>query len=1068
MKTILRMRWLVLALWLAAVAALALTAPNMADLVREKGQITVPNGYSSSNANEWLNEMSAQDDSGSKGQSTALVFHSDRKLTQDQLDEIKQGIESLKAQGSQLGVTGVTSSFDNPELADQMVSKDGKTVLALVNVDLEGREASAVSDSLYDALSTVKVEHYFTGGWMIEEDVVQSSESGLKKTELITVGFILIILFVVFRSAIAPFIPLFAVGISYVAAQSVVSYLVRYLDFPLSNFTQIFMVAIMFGIGTDYCILLISRFKEELAHNGGDKTQAILTTYRTAGRTVLVSGLAVLVGFSAIGFSTFGLYRSAVAVAVGVAVLLIALVTLVPFFMATLGKAIFWPSRGALEHKPNAMWGALGSFSLKRPLWALVVLAVILVPFLSMYKGTISFDSLDEIGSKYNSVKAFNVIADSFGPGEALPTTVVLKSDKPLDSSEGLAAIEEATRELGKVDGVEAVRSATRPTGEALGDFQVSNQASALDDGLTQGANGIGQVAQGLSDAGKQLEGNASKLSGAASGARQLANGTEDLKKGIDQLGDGLKRIEQGLRDGSAGAGQLKQGLRDAKASADKLAAAGKELSANYAKLESGLGTLSKSYGDLAASQKSLVSGLADLGQGLGSLADQHPELQQDDGFKQAQSALSQLQTNASGIQSGLERLNGQLAGVTAGLTQANGALSQAAAGQAKLAAGLQTLADGIASLQSGIDQAAAGQGQIIAQIPGVSGGADKIASGQKELADGFIQLNSQLDQLTSGLNQSVDGLNQVTSGLSSAQGYLGQLSSGSNGELGGWLVPNEALQNADFQTALDTYLSKDRKLAKIDVVFSQNPYASETLDHVDELKAAVDRALKGSAFSQTQVSIGGVSSMNNDLRHISSGDYSRTVILMLIGIALILIALFRSIVIPLYIILSLIGTYYTSMAMTELIFVRILGHAGVTWTTPFFGFVLLLALGVDYSIFLMDRFRENRHLPPQEAILQAMKSMGSVILSAAVILGGTFAAMLPSGVMTLLQVATVVLCGLFLYAVVILPLFIPVMVRTFGEANGWPFMNRQGRDSSDGFAPPVPSARSDAGRING
>jgi len=105
-----------------------------------------------------------------------------------------------------------------------------------------------------------------------------------------------------------------------------------------------------------------------------------------------------------------------VAVAVGVAVLLIALVTLVPFFMAALGKVIFWPSKGSLEHKENFLWGIVGKFSLTRPLWALVILAVIVVPFLSAYKGTITFNSMDELGDKYNSVKAFNLIADSFGP----------------------------------------------------------------------------------------------------------------------------------------------------------------------------------------------------------------------------------------------------------------------------------------------------------------------------------------------------------------------------------------------------------------------------------------------------------------------------------------------------------------------------------------------------------------------------------------------------------------------------------------------------------------------------
>jgi RND superfamily putative drug exporter len=84
------------------------------------------------------------------------------------------------------------------------------------------------------------------------------------------------------------------------------------------------------------------------------------------------------------------------------------------------------------------------------------------------------------------------------------------------------------------------------------------------------------------------------------------------------------------------------------------------------------------------------------------------------------------------------------------------------------------------------------------------------------------------------------------------------------------------------------------------------------------------------------------------------------------------------------------------------------------------------------------------------------MQNMGTIIMSAALILGGTFAAMLPSGVMSLLQIATIVLCGLFLYAMVMLPLFIPVMVRVFGEANWWPFMKQKKPDSLSVPAPIV------------
>ena len=235
--------------------------------------------------------------------------------------------------------------------------------------------------------------------------------------------------------------------------------------------------------------------------------------------------------------------------------------------------------------------------------------------------------------------------------------------------------------------------------------------------------------------------------------------------------------------------------------------------------------------------------------------------------------------------------------------------------------------------------------------------------------------------------------------------------------------------------------MSKDRKVMTIDVIFNKNPYSNEALDRIPEIKDTVERVVKDTKLENAEVAVGGVSSMHHDLDKISQADYSRTVVLMLIGITLILIILFRSIIMPLYLIGSLILTYYTSMALAEVIFVNWLGYTGISWAVPFFAFVIFIALGIDYSIFLMDRFNEFKQMPVEQAILEAMKKMGTVIISAAVILGGTFAAMMPAGVLSLLEIAAILLIGLSLYALVILPLFVPVMVKTFGEANWWPFI---------------------------
>lgn len=1040
MKWILKAKWAVFIAWLVVTIALVIIAPNLGDLVRDKGQINVPDGYSSTQAEALISSMS-NDESG--GQSTALVFHDEQGFTDEQLSEVELTLRALQEQGEQLGIVSVHTHFDTPELAEQMYSADNRTVLALLYVDIGDRTPDEARNDLYAALESSSVEHYLTGNWIIVEDVIQSSESGLKKTEFITVGFILFILFIVFRSAAAPFVPLLTVGISYLVSQSIVAYLAHYWDFPLSNFTQIFMVAILFGIGTDYCILLISRFKEEYAEKQQIEA-AVIATYRTAGKTVLFSSAAVLVGFTSIGFSTFILYRSAVAVAVGIAVMLIAIYTLVPFFLAVLGKGLFWPVKGNIEHKQSALWGRVGTFSLTKPMRAVLILVVIIAPLLVSQKGLISFSSLDEIGDKYDSVKGFNIIAESFGPGEAMPTTVVVKTTQPLDNPEGLSLIELTTRELLKVEGVNKVRSATRPVGDILEDFLVADQVELLEQGIEDGNEGLVQIGSGLSEASQALSDNAPQLLEAADGAQQLAEGTRGIQSGVTELSAGLAQLTAGVKEGTVGADQLAAGLQQAKNSAIELAAANQTLLKGYQTATSGLSDLSGGYQAIATEQTKLAAGLLGVEQGLQGLAAAHPDLQSDELYQQLVGTVSQLSQGASALGSQVEQLNNALGSIQGGLTQANDGYQQAIAGQTALGDGLQQFIDGLHQLSSGLKQVSNGQDTIVQKLPSMDEGLEQLASAQGELQTGFTNIEDQLAELTNGLDQSVDGLEQVREGFSSATAYLQGLTNSPDKQLTGWYIPKEAIESDEFQEALDNYMSTDRQVTTFDIVFSSNPYSHEAMEQIDSLSNVVRTVFDDTTYSDAEVYVGGVTSINHDLNVISDEDYNRTMLLMLVGIFLVLLILFRSIVIPIYIVVSLLITFYTSLAITELIYVQLFGLSGVSWAVPFFGFVILLALGVDYSIFLMDRFKENRHMGSHEALLEAMKSMGSVIISAAIILGGTFAAMLPSGVMSLLQIATLVLCGLFLYAVVMLPLFIPVMVKLFGKYNWWPFMKKE------------------------
>ena len=1029
MYSIIKRKWLVIVVWIAVAAGLLMAAPNMADLVRDKGQITVPEEYSSTLAGDIMQEVQKQEGGGDETQ-VALVFHNDKKLTGEEIKEAEKAIRTLEEKSGEMGITEILTHFNEESLKEQLVSEDGKSILASVNVSWNDREPAELSEELYSAIDDVKVDHYYTSEWLINEDLMNSSQEGLKKTEGITVVFILVVLLLVFRSVVAPIIPLMTVGFTYLASQSIVAFLVDRLDFPISNYTQIFLVAILFGIGTDYCILLLSRFKEELSYNEST-ADAIVATYRNAGRTVFFSGLAVMIGFAAIGFSQFILYQSAAAVAIGVAILLIALFTIVPFFMAVLGQKIFWPSKKSAEHGESRLWGTVGRFSLARPFLALLIVAAVCVPFLVTYDGELSYNSLEEIGGDVNSIKAFNAIADSFGPGESMPTQIVLKNDEEMDSAEYIGLAEKISREVEKVDLVDTVRSVTRPTGEPIEDFFVAKQAETLEEGLGEGKDGLNKISDGLNEASSELSKSEPELQNATKGINDLISGTNEIKSGLGEIQTNLAKIEDGIRQGSAGSDQIKDGLEKSKAGVEKL-------TANYQKLLNG-------YQDTQEGLTQLQAGYAKVGSGLGEISAANDNLYKHLEANYDLKTDRTYQTYKQAIQKNLGELTGALTELNSGLTQLNSGIAEANNGfgvilneQSNLSAGLQQLIDGIEAQQAGLNQLADGQGQIVNNFPKLTNGLAGINGGQEQLLAGFGDLGGQISQLTDGLGQSADGLEQVSEGLGSAQDYLAGLSNSEN--MDGFYLPPEVLEDEEFAQVFDVYLSEDRKVMTMDVVLEANPYSNEAINQVDEIKAAVERATKDTKLENAVVAVGGITSTNADLSTMSDQDYSRTVVLMLLGISIILVFLFRSIIMPIYLIGSLILTYYTSMAMNEAIFVNLLGYSGISWAVPFFAFVILVALGVDYSIFLMDRFNEYRDLSIADAMLLSMKKMGTVIISAAVILGGTFAAMMPSGMLSLLQIASIVLVGLMLYALVVLPLFIPVMVKNFGQANWWPF----------------------------
>ncbi|MFV0560570.1 MAG: MMPL family transporter [Enterococcus sp.] len=863
--------------WIALLAISLVTMPNISSLVREKGQITLPDDVQSQVATTINQKMT----NSKNGTEIIAVFHSDDKLTDKENKQINQKITDLKENQDTYKIDSITSAQDNTETKEQVVSKDKTTQLALITLkDKTSLESQVAKIQKELAISDLDVS--ITGSDVLNDEFSKTTEEGIKKTEIIAALFIFVVLILVFRSPIVPVLSLSTVGISLVVSLNIIMNLAKYVDFPISNFTQVFLVVVLFGIGTDYNILLYDHFKEELSRDLAIDS-AVKNARNKAGRTILYSGSAVLIGFVVLALAKFQFYQSAVGVAIGVAVLLLNLLTLNPFFMRNLGKKMFWPSKNFNGSSSSKLWHGLAKFAVNKPAITLALIALFTVPFALNYNQTLNYNNADEIPDSNSAKSGYLTIQDHFSKGMTAPTTLYIESDSSLVNQEDLATIDQLTDYLAAEDNVKTVTSVTRPSGDKIDAFYLDQQLATITDNLTKVSDGLNTIEDGLNQAGTQLQ----------------SSNTEQQTASIQELTDGAASLQTG--------------------------------------------------------SEQLASGINQYTQGVDTLG-------------------SQLGTSAQAL--------------TSSSTQLTTSAQQVASGAAQVNAGVQ---------------------QVNEQLQSVS---------------------TQSTQLSSGLTNATTGLEQAKDGLASIKSYLNEMGESYVGDE--FYIPKDSLNASELQPSYDMYLSDNRKIAKITLVLKNDPSTLKSAQTIEQLTQDTKAKIKGTSLENAKIAFGGQSSQTNDLETLANSDFNRTVCIMLIGIGIALIFVTHSVIQPLAIILTLGIAYISSLGITKLLSSVLIGKDLLTWNTPFFSFIMLVALGVDYSIFLMMRYRDSRKnegVPPVQGIIEASTVIGAVVLSAAVILGGTFAALIPSGVTTLIQVALTVIIGLVLL-VFLLPLVLSAVIK--------------------------------------
>lgn len=982
---IVRLRWPIIFAWIVAVAAVILWLPKLPSVVSHQSTTYLPNSATSVEASNLANQVDPQHQS----QGTVIVAIRDAGgLTSSDEQYLTRTLSSIEQRKAEYKVTYVQDKSNQPkDVASKFVSKDHTTEIAVVGLasSVTNPTLSATLTHFYAAFNRAPshLKVYFTGDVPIQEADIQTSQQAASKTELVTVVLVLTILLLVFRSLLAPLVTLFAIGLSYLVSSGVVALAAEH-GLPVSTFTQTFLIAILFGAGTDYTIILLNRFREELTKTH-DKEEALVSAIGAVSKTVIYSSLTVFIAFAVLYFAKFGLYRSAVGVSIGVLITVITCLTFIPALMSLLGCALYWPRRPkpGTEHKPSRIWGLTSDIATRRPWLVLLVLVIVLAPIASFFSNDRTFNPMYDIPNA-RAVTGFHVIANSFGNGQAMPTTVVLQSPNNLRSSDGLATINNISRQLGALPGVSEVDSATQPLGSPVKHFEVSNQNE-------QAALGLNQIQSGLGQLSAQLKKGASGSAKAITGANQLANGSSQVTTGTVGIQTGAASLAANTGHLTSGAQSLASGLNQTSTSA---------------------GQLSSGTKNLANSQQKLASAAATLANAIAAYGKSNPT-----------TALSPRWQE-------IEQLAQQLSQGTGQSAQAS---SQVAGGAGQLSAALTRLQDGASGLASGSNQLSAGASKL-------ASGASQVTVGSQQVSQGLKQFSSSVGGMAQGLTQASSGASQLQRGVTQVQSFLQHSSKASSP---GFYVPESAIKtNSSLKQAMGAYISPNGHIAKFTVTLSENPYSAAAIQSMSTLTQAAQTALLASPLNHGNILVGGTTATQANMNQLSTQDFTRTMTFVFVAVLLLLMFMLRSVLAPIYILISLAATYFVTMGILQMVAIHILNHPGVSWSVPFFVFLLLVALGVDYCIFLMSRFAEeyNEGTSPENAIRKAMRAMGNVVFSAAFIMAGTFGSMTVTGMSTMVEIGLAIIIGLFFYTMFLLAFFVPASVSIIGRAHSWPF----------------------------
>ena len=303
--------------------------------------------------------------------------------------------------------------------------------------------------------------------------------------------------------------------------------------------------------------------------------------------------------------------------------------------------------------------------------------------------------------------------------------------------------------------------------------------------------------------------------------------------------------------------------------------------------------------------------------------------------------------------------------------------------------------------------------------------GADRLAGGSREVAGG-------VDQLVEQIKVMADGLNQASSFL------LTMRSDAADPSMAGFNIPPEVLGLADFKKASAAFISPDGHSVRYLVQTKLNPFSTEAMDQVNTISDIARGAQPNTTLADASISMGGFPAALRDTRDYYERDIRFIIAATLIIVLLTLMVLLRSLVAPLYLVGSVVLSYFAAIGIGVLMFQFILGQQ-LHWSVPPLAFVVLVAVGADYNMLFVSRMRDESPHSVRYGIIRTLGSTGGVITAAGLIFAASMAGLLFSSIGIVIQGGFVIGVGILLDTFVVRTITVPAIAAMVGRANWWP-----------------------------